>query len=70
MEEKRIEISREKLEWMKEVGIKEFHEPMKYYFANHLFSENYIRETPLKKLQEEFNRSVFAHNKFNEDGEV
>lgn len=45
-------LSKEKQKWMKEVGIKEFEKPMKYYLgANCLFSEEYIKETPLEELK-------------------
>ena len=42
----------EKLDWLKEIGAKEFEEPMKYCVGtNCLYSEKYIRETPLEKLK-------------------
>ncbi|MCY8562172.1 hypothetical protein P9D51_23105 [Bacillus sonorensis] len=46
-------ISQEKLEWMKEVGIKEFEKPVKFYsnFNKHLFSEDYIKTTPLEEIK-------------------
>ncbi|MCY7576166.1 hypothetical protein [Bacillus pumilus] len=51
-------ISKEKLDWMNEVGISEFKEPMKYYskYGNHLFSEKYIRETSLEVLKSKFSK--------------
>lgn len=51
-------ISKEKLDWMKEVGIKEWEEPMKFYVVNienncvYNFSEDFIKETPLPELKE------------------
>jgi len=53
-----VEISNEKLKWMKEAGISEFDEPMKYYSkcGEHLFSEKYIRETSLGKLKSKFSK--------------
>ncbi|MEC4586507.1 hypothetical protein VSS76_04380 [Bacillus safensis] len=51
-----VEISKEKLQWMKEAGISEFDEPMKYHSkcGKHLFSEKYIRETSLEKIKSKF----------------
>jgi|GEM_PF-2375149 len=49
------EISKEKREWMESVGMKEFKEPMKFYIGpEFLFSEDYIKNTPLAVLQERF----------------
>lgn len=49
-------ISKEKKEWMKEVGIKEFKRPMKYYLgSNWLFSEKYLKETPLEEIKAKVN---------------
>lgn len=48
------ESFKEKLMWMKEVGIKEFREPPKYYRTDEVFTEKYIKETPLKILKERF----------------
>lgn len=49
------EISREKLEWMQEVGIKKFEEPMKYYSGtNLLYSESYIKNTSLEELKAKY----------------
>jgi len=46
-------ISEEKRKWMLEVGMKEFERPMKFYIGdNNLFSEEYIKNTPLKVLKE------------------
>ena len=45
-------ISDEKEEWMKEVGMKKFEHPMEYYLGmDKVFSEKYIRETPLEVLK-------------------
>ncbi|MDN5388869.1 hypothetical protein QMZ64_15700 [Bacillus sp. LB7] len=46
-------ISQDKLEWMKKAGIKEFEKPMKFYSAFHenLFSEDYIKNTPLEEIK-------------------
>lgn len=53
------EISREKLEWLKEIGAKEFEEPMKYSVgANWLYSEKYIIETPLKELKSRYDQRL------------
>lgn len=49
------EISKEKLEWMEEVGIKEFKKPMKYFYGtDQVFSEEYVRDTPLEELKAKF----------------
>lgn len=49
------EISNEKLGWLKEIGVKEFKEPMKYYLGtNWLYSEEYIRNTPLEELKAKY----------------
>ena len=41
----------EKLEWLHQEGIREFKNPMKYYDSNgNLYSEEYIRKTPLVVL--------------------
>lgn len=52
-------ISEEKRQWMESVGIREFPRPMKYYIPTsstglrieHVYSENYIKGTPLEELQ-------------------
>ena len=45
-------MSDEKEEWMKEVGMKKFEQPMEYYLGlDKVFSEKYIRETPLEELK-------------------
>lgn len=51
-------ISKEKLDWLKEAGIREFDEPMKYYSkcGTCLFSEKYIRETSLEDLKSKFTK--------------
>uniref|UniRef100_UPI000AA3320B hypothetical protein n=1 Tax=Paenibacillus senegalimassiliensis TaxID=1737426 RepID=UPI000AA3320B len=51
--EQKPEISPEKLDWMKEVGIKEFDKPMKFYAPrnHHLCSEEYMANTPLEKIK-------------------
>lgn len=55
------EISKEKLDWMKEVGIKEFDKPMKYYLGtNHVFSQEYIKNTPLEELIRKYDRRLIA----------
>jgi len=49
----------EKVIWMQEVGIKEFARPMKYYTKfGQLYSEEYIRNTPLEKLKAGYERSL------------
>ena len=53
------EISREKEEWLKEIGAKEFKEPMKYHLGtNWLYSERYIKETPLEELKARYNQKL------------
>lgn len=53
------EISKEKLEWMKEVGIKEFAKPMKYHAGtNWLYSEEYIKNTPLEELKRKYDKRL------------
>ena len=55
------EISKEKLEWMKEVGMNEFKKPMKYYVGlNNVFSEEYIKNTPLEVLKARCNKTMLA----------
>lgn len=50
--ESELEGLEEKRKWMKEVGIKEFDRPMKYYYgAAWIFSEEYMRETSLEELK-------------------
>lgn len=53
-------ISQEKLNWMKEVGIKEFDKPMKFYAPrnHHLFSEEYVANTPLEKIKAGYERTL------------
>ncbi|WP_018249817.1 hypothetical protein [Orenia marismortui] len=46
------DISKEKLEWMEEVGMKRFDEPMEYHLFGHIFSEGYLKRTPLEVLKE------------------
>ena len=45
------EIPEEKLNWLKEVGVKEFERPMKYCIHNWVLSEEYLKNTPLAELQ-------------------
>lgn len=52
-------ISKEKLEWMKEIGIKEFKNPMKYYLGmNQVYSEEYISETSLEELKVKYDKRL------------
>ncbi|MNJ25421.1 hypothetical protein D3C77_198660 [compost metagenome] len=52
-------ISQDKLDWMNEVGIKEFDKPMKYRSKfGHLYSEEYIKNTPLEKIQAGYERAL------------
>ncbi|MDT2240873.1 hypothetical protein P7H22_11645 [Paenibacillus larvae] len=45
-------LSKEKLEWMKEIGLKKFEHPMRYHTPfGHLYSEEHIRNTPLEELK-------------------
>lgn len=57
MDEKRI--------WLKEAGIKEFKQSMKYYSRDgYLYSEEYIRGTPIEKLKASYRDSVNYGGKF------
>ena len=50
-------LPQEKLDWLKEVGAKEFERPMKWYVGtNCVFSEEYLKETPLEVLKEKFGK--------------
>jgi hypothetical protein len=61
-------LSKEKQEWMKQIGMKEFHRPMKYYLgANCLFSEEYIRETPLEELKAKTDLSLVEEGELHEN---
>lgn len=52
-------ISQEKLDWMKEAGIREFPIPPKYYAGtNFVYTEKYIAETPLSELKARYNRKL------------
>jgi len=52
-------ISKEKLEWMEEVGIKEFDKPMKYYGGmSWLYSEEHIKNTPLEELKRKHDKRL------------
>lgn len=52
-------ISEEKRQWMEEVGIKEFHKPMKYHSRyNQLYSEEYIANTSLEELKARYEESL------------
>ncbi len=63
-------ISKEKLQWMQEVGMKEFPEPQEYYLGgNHVFSEDYIKNTPLKKLQERYDKRLINYHPKSCNGE-
>jgi len=52
-------LSEEKRKWMEEVGMKEFKHPMKYHnrFGG-IYSEEYIKNTPLQKLKEGYEKSL------------
>ncbi|MNO32246.1 hypothetical protein D3C76_222320 [compost metagenome] len=54
------EISQEKLDWMKRVGIKEFKIPMKFHSqcGNILYSEDYIKNTPLEEIKARYENSL------------
>lgn len=64
-------MDQEKLDWMKEVGMKEFERPMKYYLRSGIYSEEYIANTPLEELKRKYallQRSegmIIAHAKEN-----
>lgn len=52
-------IGREKLDWMKEVGLKEFERPMKYHSRfGHLYSEEHIINTPLDQLKAGYKKTL------------
>jgi hypothetical protein len=54
-------ISEEKRQWMKEVGMKEFDKPIKYYIGvNHLYSVEYIKNTPLEELKEKYDEELIT----------
>ncbi|OAB35674.1 hypothetical protein PMSD_11720 [Paenibacillus macquariensis subsp. defensor] len=53
------EISKEKLAWMNEIEMKEFETPMKYHTKfGQLYSEEYIRNTPLDELKAGYNKTL------------
>lgn len=55
-----VDIPEEKLNWMKEVKIKEFKQPMKYHVGkSHFYSAEYIKNTPLELLKERYLNGVF-----------
>ncbi|URZ06426.1 hypothetical protein [Clostridium felsineum] len=50
-------ISKQKLEWMRKVGVKKFEEPLQYYLgANIFYSEKFLAETPLEELEKKSNQ--------------
>lgn len=52
-------LSREKQEWLQEIGAKEFKEPMKYSVGgNWLYSEEYIKNTPLEELKARYDMQL------------
>jgi len=58
LEEKK-EISKEKLDWMKKIGMEKFEQPMKYRLGmNMVYSEKYIRETPLDILKAKYDKRL------------
>lgn len=44
-------VEQEKLDWLESIGAKEFKHPMKWSARGHLFSEEYIKKTPLMKIK-------------------
>lgn len=51
------EIPEDKREWLKSVGMKEFEHPMKWADHNNtMFSEEYIRKTPLDEIKAGYER--------------
>lgn len=55
-EVKEMDISQEKLDWLKSIGAKRFERPMTWT-ANHgteLYSDEYIAETPLEVLKAKY----------------
>lgn len=46
-----MEISQEKLDWLKSIGAKKFDHPMTWDAGKDLYSDEYIAETPLEVLK-------------------
>ena len=65
-------LSKEKLKWMKEAGVEEFAKPMKYFQGmDHLFSEDYIKNTPLEILQERHGKRTLKNiSRFSDGKEI
>lgn len=54
-------ISKEKLQWMQKIGFEEFKEPMKYHVNGYcLYSEKYIKDTPLDELKRKCAKTMYA----------
>lgn len=52
-------FSKEKTEWMEEVGIREFDKPMKFYTPyGGLYSEEYIKNTSLEELKKRYEGTI------------
>lgn len=55
-----MSLSKEKEEWLMQIGAKEFPEPIKYtytfpgYSGNFNLSERYVENTPLKDLKAQY----------------
>lgn len=56
----RYNLDKEKLEWLKEIGAKEYKEPMVYSagYGKYLLSERYLKETPLSTLKKQYKKAV------------
>lgn len=47
-------LSQDKLDWLKEIEVKVFEHPAKYCVHNWVFSEEYLRRTPLEELKRRY----------------
>lgn len=54
----------DKLDWLKEVGAKEFEHPMKWSVGpNYLLPEDYVKNTPLENIKEGYEGTIRYTNK-------
>lgn len=52
-------LTEEKLQWLKEIGAKEFDRPMMWHVGvNYLFSNEFIKETSLEMLKKRFDERL------------
>lgn len=70
--DKEDKISKEKLEWLEEIGAKKFDKPMLYILGNNWFySEEYIVNTPLEKLKTKYDERLIKKSEvFTDDEEL